>query len=60
MITRFIGNDLNIDLLETISTYTWSKNYYFNSLSLILVRCTKTGYDVTCSKNGVTCKQRHT
>ena len=25
------------DLLEMISTYTLSKNYYFNSLSLILV-----------------------
>jgi hypothetical protein len=42
------------------STYTWSKNNYFNSLSLILVRCTKIGYDVTCSKNGVTCKQTRT
>jgi hypothetical protein len=39
---------------------TWSKNYYFNSLSLILVRCTKIGYDVTRSKNGVTCKQTRT
>jgi hypothetical protein len=37
-IKKYVLNDLISDLLETISTYTWSKNYNFNSLILVGVQ----------------------
>ena len=57
--------NINKNVLNDYQIY-WKRSQHIHglktiisfSLSLILVRCTKTGYDVTCSKNGVTCKHK--